>query len=245
MSNVPSIGVEDLMPVRSRISWAPIFAGAVVALAVYFLLALLGGAIGLSVSDDVRSGSLATGAALWAVVSTALALFLGGWLASQLTVGETKAESVVYGVLLWGVVFAMLLWLLASGVRTGFNAMVGVASASQTVTENTTRGDWQDAAARAGVPADRLEEWRNQAKNVPADLSRAAQDPANRAAAADAATKASWWAVLGTILSMIAAIAGSVVGAGPTFRLFRVAEGRVTIRDGVTNPRGGVAPLAH
>jgi len=244
MSNVPSLGVEDLLPVRSRINWAPIIAGAVVALAVYFLLTLLGGAIGLSVSDDVRSDNLATGAAIWAVISTALALFLGGWLTSQLTVGETKAESVVYGVLLWGVVFAMLMWLLASGVRTGFNAMVGVASASRAVAANTERSDWEDAAARAGVPRERIQEWQNQAKDVPADLRRAAEDPANRQAAADVATKASWWAVLGTIVSMIAAIAGSVMGAGPTFRLFRVGEGRVTLRDGGSSSRG-VAPMAH
>lgn len=223
---------EDVFPVRSRVSWGPIFAGAMAALAVYFLLTLLGSAIGLTVGDDVRPRTLATGAAVWAILVTAVALFFGGWIVSQLTVGETKAEAIVYGVILWGVVFAMLLWLLASGVRAGFNAMVGVASAGQVVAQNISEEDWQEAARRAGVPQERIDEWRQQAKDLPADARKAVEDPENRRAAAETATKASWWAFGGTLVSMIAAVAGAVFGAGPTLRLLPVAAAsRVTIRE--------------
>ena len=56
---------EDVIPVRSRISWGAIVAGSVLALSLYFLLALLGGAVGLSISDKVNSQSLSNGAIVY------------------------------------------------------------------------------------------------------------------------------------------------------------------------------------
>ena len=122
-----AIRAEDLVPVRSRVSWGAVLAGAVLALAVYFVLTLLGGAIGLSVSDSVRGGTLAVGAAVWAVVATLAALFVGGWFTSQATVGENKTEAAAHGLLMWGVVFALLMWAATAGVRAGFSGM-GISS---------------------------------------------------------------------------------------------------------------------
>src|SRR5919108_422939 len=79
---------EDVVSVGTRVSWAAIFAGAVLALAIYFLLAILGGAVGVSVSDRVDPSKLRTGALIWAIVTTCAALFVGGVVTSQFTVGE-------------------------------------------------------------------------------------------------------------------------------------------------------------
>jgi hypothetical protein len=201
------------------VSWGAIFAGAVLALAVYLVLTLLGGAIGLTVSDNVRTDSLKTGAAIWAILATAIALFVGGWVTTQCTVGENKTEAVVHGVIMWGVVLAMLLWLMATGIRAGFNAMVGMANVGTPAARNTTTEDWEAAARRAGVPQTTINEWRQKAADAPAETRRAVEDPANQQAAVEAATQASWWTLLGTVLSMAAAVAGALVGAGPTFRL--------------------------
>lgn len=223
MAELITIPASELLPVRSRISWGAIFAGAVVALATYFLLTLLGGAIGLTVSDDVRSDTLGTGAAIWAILATAAALFLGGWVTSQCVAGENKREAVIYGIIMWGVVFAMILWLVASGVRSGFGAMVGVANAAGTAASDT---NWETAAQRAGIPSERIAEWRETAANAPEQARAAVNDPANREAARDDATKVTWWTLLGTLLSMAAAVIGAVVGAGPSFRLL-AAETRL------------------
>jgi hypothetical protein len=217
-----TLRAEDLVPVRSRVSWGAIFAGAVLALAVYLVLTLLGGAIGLSVRDNVRPENLQTGAAVWAILATAVALFVGGWVTTQLTVGENKTEAVVHGVIMWGVVLAMLLWLMATGVRSGFNAMVGMANVGQSAARGTTAEDWEAAARRAGVPRDTIAEWRRKAADAPAKAREAAEDPANQQAAAEGATRATWWTLLGTLLSMAAAVAGALVGAGPTLRLVAV-----------------------
>ena len=246
--DAPDVDAEDVLPVSSRISWGAILAGAVLALALYFLLTLLGAAIGLAVSDDASTGALGTGAAVWAVLVTALCLFAGGYAASHLTVGENKFEAAVYGLLVWAVVFFMLLWLMASGVRAGFGAMVSVATAggaavgsiadavpgdalSGGALKNLTAADVERFARQAGVEQAQIDQMKRSAE----DLAAEAQDPAARRqarqtaereageaaeAVGDAATTAAWWAFGGTLLSMLAAVGGGVVGAGPRFRLF-------------------------
>jgi len=221
--------VEDLVGVRSRVSWGAIFAGAVLALAVYLVLTLLGGAIGLTVSDNVRSDNLQTGGAIWAILATAAALFVGGWVTSQCVVGENKTEAVVHGVIMWGLVFAMLLWLMATGVRAGFNAMVGMANVGQAAARNTTAEDWEAAARRAGVSQEQISEWRAKAANAPAEARRTAEDTQNQQAVAEAATRATWWTLLGTVLSMAAAVAGALAGAGSVRRLLTVGPPRPAV----------------
>lgn len=243
-----SVQAEDLVPVRSRINWGAIVAGSVLALALYFLLTLLGGAIGFSVSDKVEAKNLGIGAAVFAIVVTALCLFVGGFVASQLTVGENKTEACVYGLLVWAVVFTMLLWLMASGVRAGFNAMVGVATAGtaavDTAAKNTTPEDWEAVARRAGFDQGQIDAVKQKAKDAPAKARETAEDPATKAKAeqaareaGEAATRVTWYTFLGTLVSMIAASAGGLVGAGPTFRVFAVPGGRV--------PAGERDPLAR
>jgi hypothetical protein len=222
-----AVRAEDLVPVRSRISWGAIVAGSVLALSLYFLLALLGGAIGFSLGDKLTAQSLGVGAAVYAIAITAVCLFLGGYVASQLTTGENKIEGSLYGIFVWATVFAILLWLMASGVRIGFNAMVGVATAGTVAADNTRQADWEASARQAGVPQDRIEEWKQKAKDAPAAARQAAEDPQNQKAAADAVTRVTWYTFFGAWIAMMAAAGGGYVGSGPTLRLLAVSTGRV------------------
>lgn len=224
MSDSAAVHAEDLLPVRSRVSWGAIFAGAVVALALYFLLTLIGSAIGLSVSGHLRASSVGVGAAVWAVLSTVAALFAGGWVTSQLTVGENKVEAIIHGIILWGVLFSMLLWLMASGVKGGFNAMVGMAQAGGAAAQGTSADDWEAAARRAGISQETINTWRGKAADAPENVRRSAEDTQLHQEAAEAVTRVTWWTVLGTVLSMAAAVGGTLAGAGPTFRL-RILDG--------------------
>lgn len=216
------VGVEDLLPVRSRVGWGAVFAGAVVALAAYLVLTLLGAAAGLTISDDVNSGTMKTGAAIWAILTTVFALFLGGWVTTCCTVGETKAEAVIHGVIMWGAVLFMMLWLVGTGMRAGFNAMWGVASFTNVATQDATSDDWEAAARRNNVPQETIDEWKQSAKNAPEKIADAVRDPANQKAATEYATRATWYTLLGTLLSMAAAVGGALVGSGPSFKVIRV-----------------------
>ena len=144
----------DMMPVRSRVSWGAIAAGAMVAVAVYFLLTLLGIAVGLEVSASRSDVNLGAGAALWSILTLLLAMFLGGWATSRLAVGETKLEAVLYGVILWGVLFIGMFWLFGIGVRIGFGAMMGMASGATSMAAEDGRSgarrtpaSWNNCAA--------------------------------------------------------------------------------------------------
>ena len=244
------VDVEDLLPVRSRISWGAIAAGAVLALAVYFLLTLLGGAVGLSVSDKFDGRNIGIAAALYAIAVTAVCLFAGGFVAAQLTTGENRREAGMYGLMVWAVVLAMLLWLTASGVRAGFSTMVGVATAGSTAAgaggQNVSQADFEEYARRAGYTQQQIDDLKSRVKNAPADAKAATEDPATKARveqtardAGEVATRVTWYTFLGTLVSMLAAVAGGLTGAGPSLRLFAAPVVRST-----RYTQGGAATIA-
>jgi len=206
---------EDLLPVHSRVSWGAIFAGAMVALALYLLFSVLGTAIGLTVARNVDADELGTGAAIYAILVNLIALFVGGWVTSQCAVGENKLEAVVYGVILWGVVFAILLWLMVSGVRMGFNAVMSEASSPSQIsaaqaTPEGLRSSISTPAPGQGAPP-------GAGAAPPPDFHAVASDPRTVAAA--------WWTFGGILLSMLAAVGGALAGSGPNLIVRRVVVG--------------------
>jgi len=208
----------------------------VLALAIYFLLTLLGTALGLSIHGRVSDRGLAIGAVVWAIVVTAWCLFVGGFMASQFTTGENKFEGTVYGLLVWGLFSGMIVFLLAAGVRAGFGAMIGVANTAGTVANNSN--NWEDLARRNGATDADIERARANIANGPATVRDAINDPANRQAAEENATRAAWYSVLGTLIGMLAAGFGGYVGSGPTFRLRQIIVERV-------HANNRVAPLVR
>ncbi len=168
--------------VRTRISWGAILAGAAVAMAIYVLLISLGVAVGLSVSDDMSSRTFGTSAGVWGFISLLIALFAGGWVTTQVTVGESRAEAMLYGVVLWATTSVLLFWLTANGVRAGLDTATAV--------QNMT-GSNAAAVDTAYTPQDRQ-----------ASLERTRQ----------ASKEGSWWAFAGILLSMVASIGGALLG---------------------------------
>jgi hypothetical protein len=230
-----AVQAQDLVAVRSRVSWGAIFAGAVTALAVYLLFSTLGVAVGFSVSDSVGDRELGIGATIWAIAAMLISLFLGGWVSSQCSVGENRQEAVVYGIIVWGVMFAMLLWLMAGGIRIGFNAVMGVMNAPAAGAMASRLSD--DELRAAGFTQEQVDSLRGQferlrarAQNLPNEMRAAAQSPNTSAAA--------WWTFAGIALSMLASIGGALAGSGPTLTF-----GGIRLRTGVlqtTTTREGV-----
>ena len=137
----------DLLAVRSRVSWGAIAAGAMVALSIYILTSMLGVALGVEAAVRDPGGHLASGAAIYSIATLLLAMFFGGWATSRLAVGESKPEAVLYGLILWGVLFLGMVWLLGTGIRAGFGGMIGAASGAYAVTRDA--GD--PSASPSGV----------------------------------------------------------------------------------------------
>jgi hypothetical protein len=142
--------------------------------------------------------------ATWAVASLLIALFLGGYVVSQCTVGESAGEAAIYGVVMWGVVVALLLWLPVTGVRLGFNAVMTMAA---TPAGQQSAADWREQAQSAGFKAETIEANREAFEKLGQNIRAAADDPR--------ATQAAWWTFAGVLFSMLAAMAGAIAGSGP------------------------------
>jgi apolipoprotein N-acyltransferase len=142
----------------------------------------LGVAVGMSVSDDVNSRTLGTSAGVWGFISLLVALFAGGWVTTQVTVGESRTEAVLYGVVLWATTSVLLFWLTASGVRAGVDTAVAVRNMTG---NNTNQAEMQQTPQERQAALDRTRE---------------------------ASKEGSWWAFAGILLSMVASIGGALVG---------------------------------
>lgn len=222
----------DLVGVKSRVSWPAILAGTVVALACYLVLTLLFAAVGISLTEaGVRTNAVGIGVLIAAILTIVVSMFIGGWVASQMTVGENRQEAGIYGILLWATVTAISVGFVAMGVRAGYYAFVG---GSVVVQNNERVPPWEDMARTAGVPDKQI----NDAKTAidPNRVRAEANDPANQEKAREAAVAAAWAALVGTMLSMAAAVSGALVGKGVSFRLFPAAIVRREERTRVVVP---------
>jgi hypothetical protein len=216
----------DLLAVKSRVSWGALAAGAMVALTIYIVLTLLGLGLGVEAVSRGADRRLGPGTAIYSIAVLLLAMFFGGWATSRLAVGESRTEAVLYGLILWGVLFLGMVWLLGAGLRTGFGAVVGAVSGVYAA-DGEGRVDVDRVARdlkRAGVDEATVEKYRRLYERVRDDPAAAAdvgremgEDPEVRRAASQAAQgarQATWWALLGIFTSLAAVIFGSLVGAG-------------------------------
>ena len=203
------VGVEDVAPVGGRISWSAVLGGAAVAFTAYVVLTLLALAIGITTVDHVRARTFAVGAAIVGVFNLLVALFLGGYIASLLTAGENRWEAGANGVMVWGVLcFALVV----SGSNLASTVgMIGLSSrpAGPAAAENRPA----TTAAEATVQAT-ARETADAAPTADAVAARGDELVANMNP-----TAVAWWAFAGTALSVLAAIGGGLVGAGPVFRV--------------------------
>ncbi len=219
MSSVTEVRVsEPLVSVGTRVSWGALLAGAVVALAIYSVLTMLGVAIGFTVSDRVETDQLGIGAAIWTFVSLLIAMFFGGWVSTRCTAGELATEAMLYGVIVWAITSTLLIPLTAAGVAIGggtaladrrlisndenVNMMPAMVNASRIGQKNdasadssSTRSDRSDASATSSRETNR-------------DSDRSHMTQRDR----ENARTATWWAFAGTLLSLLAAVGGALVG---------------------------------
>jgi hypothetical protein len=109
-----------------RTSWGAIFAGALVTLAVFLTLQILGAGIGASALDLTGSRvtsarSFGIGAAIWWFITGLIALFIGGWVAGRLSWRLDKLERALHGLTVWSLFYVAMFLL----TLTTLGALVG------------------------------------------------------------------------------------------------------------------------
>ena len=148
---------------HQRISWAAIFGGVVLVLAAQLLLSLLGAGIGLgtvntNLGSTPTASSLGIGAGVWWVVSSCIALALGGYVAAWLAGIEIRFDGLLHGLITWGIATVLTLYLLTSAIGGiiggGFSALGGIASAAG----NGVKEAAKPIAQAAGISPEMLQQ---------------------------------------------------------------------------------------
>ncbi|MBE9124374.1 hypothetical protein IQ269_27175 [Tychonema sp. LEGE 07199] len=176
--------VNTAVNYHDRVRWGPVLAGIAIALTGQLLLSALGAAIGLSAgATGANAGSVGLAVGIWSIVSLLISLFLGGWVMAQSCGPMTKKTAILNAAILWGTTLALSSWLLASGISGAAEAV----------------------AANAGEIADRVQQQGG--VNIPNVDPNQVRDIAGNTA------KATWSFLVGSLLSLAAAMIGAVVGA--------------------------------
>lgn len=146
-----------------RLSWAPVIAGVLLALAAHVVLGLIGAALGFA-AEPADSTALGAGAAIWALITPFVATALGAWLAVRMAGREDEAGSNLHGVMVWcigllaGAIFlagtaasgAMAVGTAASGNAGVLRQLTGTSRPDLSTPANEARADDAgEAAAKA------------------------------------------------------------------------------------------------
>jgi hypothetical protein len=180
--------VNPVVGYHDRIRWGPILAGIAIALSAQLVLSALAFAIGLGAgATGADAGSVGRGIGIWSIISLLISLFLGGWVMAQSCGPMTKKTALLNAIILWATTLALSSWLLASGISGAVGAV----------------------AANAGEIANQVQEpggvnIPNQVPNI--DANQARDIAANTA-------NAVWSFLVGSLLSLAAAMIGGSVGA--------------------------------
>ena len=146
-----------------RISWAAIFGGVILVVAVQLLLSMLGAGIGLG-TVNVNAGStpsassLGMSAGLWWLISSVISLAFGGYVAAWLAGIELRWDGMLHGLITWGIATLLTIYLLSSAVGSiiggGFSALGSVTSAAGSGIKDAA----QPLAQASGVSPDMVQQ---------------------------------------------------------------------------------------
>ncbi|HUB34559.1 MAG TPA: hypothetical protein VMA31_16090 [Bryobacteraceae bacterium] len=164
--NPPSVGRREVF-IKS-ISWAAVFSGALVALAVEVLFLTFGSFIGFRMSPGTEANAWSVA---WTFFGAFISFFIGGWVAGSL--GGNPATGRAHGLVTWGlatvatfVFVAIVSWGLLSQtvgvVKTAALAASNIATANAAPTSGAIA---PGNRARAGSANRVLEQQANQAIN--------------------------------------------------------------------------------
>lgn len=117
---------------RKKISWASIWAGALIGIVLLILLNLLGLGIGfgsLDIQEEQNPAKgLGAGAGIWYLISSLIALFAAGWVSGRLAQTRRLFDGALHGILTWCVITLASLYFLTTtigGIIGGAGRLVG------------------------------------------------------------------------------------------------------------------------
>ena len=187
-------------PPHSLVSWSAVIAGALVAIAVGAMLNLLGAALGAAAfnpyefdGSDMEGFTAAAG--FWMLIANALALFVGGAVASRAAKYSDHHKGALHGLGVWALAFVIAILIASAGAAGGVSAVMG-GEASREPAREVTAADMlaPDRALPEGVPVTPPQEQRSAER------------------ASDSASTLALWGFLTMLAGAVAAVLGGAYG---------------------------------
>lgn len=208
--------IRDRNPWHSRVQWGAVFAGVVVAIIVQVLLSLLGLAIGFQAIDpgNIATRGLGWGSGLWLIISAMISMFAGGWTASAMASNLIRMDGIMHGILVWGVMAVLAVFLLGTGLGNILGGAMGLTTAA---VSGATQGVATQAAQEgvAGIQQ-QLEQIvpEQEGQQQQAQQQQQQQQPGavDVEQVADTTATVFWIAFVAALLSLIAGAVGGLAG---------------------------------
>lgn len=199
-------------PGIKRICWGAIIAGALLALVLFFMLSVLGAAIGLTVLDPSKrepAEGLGIGALVWWLLCTVISIFIGGCTAAKLSAVWMKGNGMLHGIVTWALITVIMAWLVTStagavmgGALSTLQAgMQAGAQAADEADQGTIQQLQQKAKELAGQAQQEAEQTTEQEKEQVAEK------------AANVSAAALWGTFIMLLIGLIAGALGGITGA--------------------------------
>ena len=114
------LGVLPSAESVGHIKWSAVFAGTVITLVVMLTLIMLGLAVGFATinpaTEENPFGGLGIGTAIWWVISSIIAYFVGGWVSSRVAGLQRVFDGALHGLVTWGLVTLLTMFMLTNTV---------------------------------------------------------------------------------------------------------------------------------
>ncbi|MFB2769692.1 hypothetical protein ACE1AT_10440 [Pelatocladus sp. BLCC-F211] len=184
------VGVTPVVDYHDRVRWGPIISGLLVAIATQLILSAIIAALGAgSIEASGRPRTIAPNIAgnvgIWSTIALLISLFTGAWVTARACGPMNRNTALLNGAILWATTLAVSSWLLASGVSGAFG--VAASNAGEAINQLQQQG---------GVNVPQANVTAQQAREVAANI-----------------RSGLWWFVFGSLLGLISAMIGAVVGA--------------------------------
>ena len=202
-------------PLHTLISWPAVIAGAIVAVAVGAMLNLLGVALGASAFnpydyDGGDVGEFTAAAGMWMAFANAIALFVGGAVATRAAKYADHHKGALHGLAVWALAFLLAITIASAAGAGGAAALVG---------GDARDGRVGDTVVTDVTPASRVIEGELVGPDpLPA--------PVAAETVADTTAMLALWGFLTMLIGAIAAIFGGLYGGRNHRWIDKAVDGR-------------------
>ncbi len=204
-----------------RVRWPAILAGIFTVLAALIVFVVLGVALGLTAYDANNLRGLGIGAGVYGVISALVAFALGGFIAAKTAARRGTGNAILQSGMVWIVTIALIVNFIGTGVGTILNVAGNAAGTVAVAGANLVGDAAQAVAANPTLQANAASVATSEAPAVEAAVGAVVtqiQDQVNGVSAQDVeqaaqnASAAAWWALLGLGVSAAAALGGGLLG---------------------------------